>query len=341
MNSTSQELKEKVSTQSSFKNWLWPRFLVFPFLAIAAYPLFILEVGGDHWAVQSAWVIFLSYCWFCVSGSLHEAVHHTLFDSESANVWFGRILGLMIGIPYTVYKESHRRHHAYLNTSADYELWPYSDPGTSLAFRRVFVWVDLFFGVFTAPYIYGRIYYLKDPRLSSQVRRTIFWEYLAQVPYWMTFLGMVYFLCRRPDGTFIPFNPIWVLPLIISPMINTTRKFVEHIGLQSTDPILGTRTILPGNAISKLLCYFNFDIAVHGPHHRFPKAQHFELPARLKEYQTSHPELKVPIYSSYTSALISLLPLLWSFPATGNPEDISRQSNDKGDQIPWERTPHS
>ena len=339
MNSPLEETSEKSDSLFAFQRWVFPRFLLFPVLAVVTYPFFVLGTAGDHWMVQAIWVVFLSYCCFCIGGSLHEAVHHTLFKRVSMNVWFGRILGLIIGIPYTVYKESHRRHHAYLNTPADYELWPYSDPKRSLGFRRIFVWCDLFFGVFTAPYIYGRIYFRKDPRLSAKVRRVIFWEYVAQIPFWIVVLTAIYFLRSNADGTLIPFNPIWTLPLVISPMINTARKFVEHIGLRSTDPFLGTRTILPGNLLSKTLSYFNFDIAVHGPHHRYPRSRHYELPVKLKEYQAAHPGEKIPVYRSYTSAFFSLLPLLWTFPATGDSQVRPLQDDKEGDEIDWERAP--
>jgi len=338
MNSTTENISEQTVAQPVIGKWIGPRFLLFPFLAIAAYPFFILGAGGDHWAVQTIWVACLSYCWFCIGGSLHEAVHHTLFNREAINIWFGRALGLMIGIPYTVYKESHRRHHAYLNTADDYELWPYSDPKISLGFRRLFVWVDLFFGLFTAPFIYGRIYFLKDPRLSSKVRRVIFWEYMAQIPFSVLVVTLIYLMLRKPDGTFISFNPIWILPLLISPMINTARKFVEHLGLRSTNPLLGTRTILPGNPLTKILSYFNFDIAVHGPHHRYPKAKNYELPDKLKEYQLANPELNIPVYRSYTTAFFSLLPQLWRYPATGDLRSPPlNNSKDNNDEIGWEQ----
>ena len=44
------------------------------------------------------------------------------------SIWTGRLLGTMMFTPYTAYREVHIRHHAYLNTPRDWELWPYSDP---------------------------------------------------------------------------------------------------------------------------------------------------------------------------------------------------------------------
>lgn len=302
------------------------RFLAFPALAILLYPPFVMGYGGNHLIVQVTWVAVLTYCWFCVGGSFHESTHETLFRSSGANRWVGRMTGLLIGIPYTVYRETHRRHHACLNTPGDYELWPYSDPATSLGFRRVFVWLDLMFGIVTAPYIYGRIYFCNDPKLTRETRRTIFTEYLASAFFWTAIVvGIaVYGNARGFDSSH--FNPVWLLPMILSPVANTARKFVEHLGLTSDEPLLGTRTIVDGNPLSRFFRYLNFDISVHGPHHRYPKARHFELAPRLKQYQEQNPDQPMPVFHSYTAAVWDTLPCLWTNPATGNsttPESAS------------------
>jgi len=297
----------------------WLRFLAFPALAILLYPLFIMGYGGDHPLVRITWVIGLTYCWFCVGGSFHEFTHETLFRSPAANRWVGRMIGLLIGIPYTVYRESHRRHHACLNTPGDYELWPYSDPATSLGFRRTFVWLDLVLGIFTAPYIYGRIYFGKDPKLKPETRRIIFFEYITLVVFWTAVvIGLAMFGNAR-GFDWSQFDPIWLLPTLLSPVVNTVRKFVEHLGLTSDDPLLGTRTIVDGNLLSRFLRYLNFDIAVHGPHHRYPKVHHDELAPKLKQYRQQHPDLPIPVFHSYMAAVWDVLPYLWKNPATGAP----------------------
>ena len=321
--------------------WLdfWPRFLLFPSLAIALYPLFIMGWGGDAWWVTAGWVTLLTYCWFCVGGSFHEAAHQTLFRNPAINLWMGRVLGIMIGIPYTAYRETHRRHHAYLNTTGDYELWPYSDPRISLAFRRLFVWVDLAGGVITAPFIYGRIYWTGDRRLSPEVRRMITFEYLLMAIVWTAGLGLLVFAALRAGFRWEQFQFVWLLPLILSPVVNTVRKFVEHLGMTSTDPLLGTRTIAFGNLWTRLLNYFNFDIAVHGPHHRYPRAQHYELSPKLAEYQQAHPDENVPVFSSYLAAVRDMLPSLWTYPATGTHDDVSAlndQPSVESREIEWE-----
>lgn len=303
--------------------WIWPRFLLFPVLAIVAYPFFILGWGGTSWLATSLWVTSLTYCWFCVGGAFHEASHQTLFRSVAANIWYGRVLGWMIGIPYTVYRETHRRHHAYLNTPEDYELWPYCDPSCSLSFRRMFVWLDLLFGVVTAPYIYGRIYFLRDRRLSEKVRRVIFGEYLGQVGFWVL-LGTLLAAIILSLETAPEFRFAWLLPLLCSPMLNTARKFVEHLGMTSSDPFLGTRTVIPRFWPERILSYFNFDIAVHGPHHRYPRAHHYELVGKYRVYEALHLEAQQTHFDSYLTAWTDVLRFLWSAPQTG--EHIASQT---------------
>jgi len=308
------------------------RFLLFPTIALCGYPLMMMNVLGDHFLAHAAWVSLLTYSWYCVGGSLHEAVHHTLFSSKWKNVWYGRLLGWMIGIPYSVYRESHRRHHAYMNTPQDYELWPYSDPNASLSFRRLFVWLDLLLGVFTAPLIYSRIYLKNDLRLSAEVKRQITFEYLGLIPFWGAVCAGLYMFLKPELGQPWRLEAFWLLPLILSPTINTARKFVEHLGMESTDPVLGTRTVVCSNWIESWPSFFNFDIAVHGPHHRYPKAQHYELTDKLTEYQQSHPDVEVPVFRSYVSAFADVAWCLWANPKTGTHAVDDEQKNHRAEK---------
>ena len=337
MNKEIASTEHAVSGESSDRFWL--RFLLFPTLAITAYPLFIMGFGGTGWFPQTLWVVFLTYCWFCVGGAFHEAAHQTLFRNSEWNLWYGRLLGWMIGIPYSVYRETHRRHHAYLNTPDDYELWPYSDPSTSLMFRRFFVWVDLLFGVFTAPLIYGRIYFNHDERLSAKVRLTILLEYVGGILFWGALVSGIVVILSQQGVTWESFQLTWLLPLVLSPVMNTVRKFVEHLGLQDPDPFLGTRTVVSKNSIERMLSFFNFDIAIHGPHHRFPRAHHHQLEQKLREYQASHPDQNVPLFGSYLSAARDVLKCIWHAPQTGTHkvDKVASQMSHSTESDSWDR----
>lgn len=295
----------------------WLRFLMFPVLAFSLYPFFVAGVGGSGFAVQSIWVIFLSYCWFCVGGAFHEAAHETLFSSRLANRFAGIFIGSIVFIPLNAYRETHRLHHAYLNSSKDYEMWPYCDPKASLWFRRAFVIYDIVLGVASAPLIYGRIWLRQDSPLAPAVRRTISIEYLICLAFWGTAIATLLVYFSMTGRTWADFRIEWVLPLVLSSSANSVRKLVEHLGMPSTDPILGTRTIAGGNAYSRLCRYFNFNISVHGPHHRFPRLSYAELSPKLEQYRGQHPELQVPVFASYFAAFVNMLPSLRN-PASGD-----------------------
>jgi len=312
----------------------WPRFLLFPALASVGFVGFVSGVAGDGLFVRLGWTVVLGCCWACLAGSFHESVHQTMGRWRNANIWFGRVVGTVLGIPYSTYRETHIRHHAYMNTPDDYELWPYSDPSASLAFRRAFILFNFFGGVVSEPIVYGRIYFSRKSPLGAQARRTIRREYQAMAAIWGA-IGLL-LVALTVSGTidWHRFDPLWLLPFPIGAAINAIRKFVEHLGMESTDPLLGTRTILGNNWLTRLCSYFNFELDVHGPHHRFPKAPHFELESTLAEYQRTHPHAVVPVFTTYAAAVLNTIPCLWRNPGVGaNAVIQARQHGAAGDPV--------
>jgi fatty acid desaturase len=296
---------------------LWPRFLLFPVLALLAYVGILIYGPGGPWWVNALWVLGTAYCWFCLGGSFHEMAHQTLGQRPRLSVWTGRIIGTFMVIPYSVYRETHIRHHAYLNSPRDWELWPYSDPGASLWFRRLFVWFDVLLGVASAPVIYGRIAFSRNSPLNARTRRRIYREYAASAAFWGSIWAMVIWLSWR--GTIDPARtiPLWALPLWLAPVFGTLRKLTEHLGMSSYDPILGTRTVVGKNLVTRLCSYFNFELFVHGPHHRYPRTPHGRLVARLDEFRRERPENAVPLFGTYRAAFFDALPWLFRNPGVG------------------------
>lgn len=218
-----------------------------------------------------------------------------------------------MGVPYTVYRECHIRHHAYLNKPADWELWPYSDPQTSIAFRRVFAWLDLIFGFLVTPYIYGRIYFHKgSPLRSSDIRAAVRHEYVLIALFWGTILATVAWF-----GAWQGLLRVWVIPHLVAGVFQTGRKFTEHLGMASYDPLLGTRTVLGNNWWTRLCNHMNFDIFIHGPHHRHPRMAPGLLRNVMQEYQSANPAVVYPVYPSYWRATCSMLPYLLKNPGVG------------------------
>lgn len=250
---------------------------------------------------------------FCWTSALHEAAHQTLFKSRFLSVWSGRLLGTLMFTPYSAYRESHIRHHAYLNTPRDWELWPYSDPTASLAFRRAFVWFDVFCGIAAGPVIYGRIYFSgKSPIKSPQVRAAIRNEYFGIIAVW----GAIW--------TYTTITHQWpahllaiIAPMYLAAFAQTFRKFTEHLGMASFDPLQGTRTVLPRKWLLRLSSFLNFDIFIHGPHHRHPRLTHTTLEAKLAEYQQANPDVNYPAYDRYWKAMLAMAPSMFLNPGCG------------------------
>ena len=116
--------------------WFFVGAGIFVILLPAAMIAVGQGVGADNFWVAAALVAFTAAMMFCWTSALHEAAHQTLFRSRALSIWTGRLLGTLMFTPYTAYREVHIRHHAYLNSPRDWELWPYDDPRASLAFRR-------------------------------------------------------------------------------------------------------------------------------------------------------------------------------------------------------------
>ena len=289
-----------------------PRFIFAP---IGVFSIWALAVGwpSDHWIAWLGMTLLTSYVFFCWTSCFHEAVHHTLCGSKAFSVLVGRFIGTMIFVPYHVYRESHIRHHAYLNKSTDWELWPYSDPKASLWFRRIFCWLEIPFGMFTSPYVYGRLYFQKDsPMTNPETRRKVRNEYIAIVIAWSAVLATISW-----TGTWRQFLIAWVIPHALAGVYQTFRKFTEHLGMSSYDPLLGTRTVIGSGPITSLCTYLNFDIFVHGPHHRHPRYRHEALCDRMSRYEQEHPEHVYPVFTTYRGAILDLLPAILFNPGVG------------------------
>ncbi len=289
-----------------------PRLVCLPGGAIGLYFL-SFPWPADHWAVNAFWTVFTAYFLFCWTSCFHETVHQTLTRFKPVSIWLGRFLGTPIFVPYTVYRESHIRHHAYLNKPYDWELWPYASPECSKTFRRVFVWLDLFGGIVTGPIVYGRIYFHKDsPLKNPAIRRAIRNEYFFIVVFWGVIAAcMQYFDCWGD------FFRVWFMPMLVGSVMQTGRKLTEHLGMPSFDPMLGTRTVLGSNWLTRFGTFVNFDIFVHGPHHRHPRAAHNQLGQKMHDYMVNNPQTSYPVYQHYWQATWAMLPFLFTNPGCG------------------------
>lgn len=287
------------------------RFLFFPLQIVAmwfiAYPWPV-----DHWAVRVFWILVTSYFMFCWTSCFHETAHQTLFRSQRLSVMLGRVLGWLMFVPYTAYREAHIRHHAYMNKPNDWELWPYADPKASKRFRRAFVWLDVFAGAVAAPFVYGRIYFHPDSPLKPEQRRAVRWEYAGMICFWVAIFALATY-----------YQVLWALVLVyfvpqaLAGVYQNGRKLTEHLGMASYDPLEGTRTVVGANPITRISTFLNFDIFVHGPHHRHPRVSHDQLEQLTLQYMADARAQGMRVYPTYASAVREMLPWMLKNPGVG------------------------
>ena len=287
------------------------RFYFFPF-QIAAMVLIAYPWPVDHWSVRAFWILVTSYFMFCWTSCFHETAHQTLFQSQRLSVLLGRVLGWLMFVPYTAYRETHIRHHAYLNKPSDWELWPYADPNAPKWFRHLFVWFDLLGGIAAAPVIYGRIFFHPQSPLTPEQRQAVRWEYLGMICLWGTILAVVAYF-----GSWWALLLVWVVPHSLAGMYQNGRKLTEHLGMKSYDPLLGTRTVVGHNFVTRLCTFLNFDIFVHGPHHRHPRVSHDQLEHLTEQYLAADGCENLPVYGTYAGAARDMVPWMFVNPGVG------------------------
>lgn len=86
------------------------RMLAFPFIAVIGQAVWMWFFDPtDVWA-SAVWIPVLAYCWFCIGGLSHEVVHENLPIGNRTGHIAARVIGVLLWIPYSVYREVHMRH---------------------------------------------------------------------------------------------------------------------------------------------------------------------------------------------------------------------------------------
>lgn len=254
----------------------------------------------DHWAwyvLVVAWLAYFQHAWMTI---FHEDAHYALYRGKSHNVRNGTIVGTLLMVPFSVYRQVHIRHHSRMSLPEDWELWPYCDPSKSLRFRRIFLFFDIFFGLLLGPYIYGRIYFVKDsPIRDPKLRRRIALEYLLIVAFWGSILALVAYL-----GAWWFFARIYLIPAYVTGIVQTIRKLTEHLGLPAGDAMHGARTVVTRGPVGRAFSYTSFHIASHGLHHLFPQMPHDNLE---KAFELKREENRdAPVFPSHFRAMLDM-----------------------------------
>lgn len=252
-------------------------------------------------ALVALWLAYFQNCWTLI---FHEDAHLTLYKARWHNVMNGTIVGTLLLVPFTAYRQVHIRHHNRMNSPEDWELWPYTDPSKSLTFRRFFAIFDMVLGLWAGPYIYGRIFYAKGtPLKDPALRRRIAFEYALMAVFWIGLIALVAWF-----GWWREFLLAYLLPAWLTGLFQTGRKFTEHLGLPAGNAMSGARTVVADGPLASFAGWTSFHISQHGLHHKYPQMPHGNL---RKAYHAFEEEAHAgPIFPNYWAAVCDMLPHL-------------------------------
>ncbi len=247
------------------------------------------------------WLAYFQHCWTII---FHEDAHFSLYPKARwHNVFNGTIIGTLLMIPFSVFRQVHIRHHNKMNTPDDEELWPYVTPTCSLAFRRAFLVFDVLLGLWAAPFIYNRVFFIRNsPIRDPKLRRRIWFEFAGIAAFWTTLVGLVAYY-----GVWYQFALAYLIPAWLTGMIQTVRKLTEHLGLPAGDAMTGARTVMSSGLLGRFVAETSFHIEAHGLHHKYPQMPHMNLERAMEVTQNSAPEL---VFPNYWRAIRDMIPHL-------------------------------
>ena len=289
---------EKSATTHEGRSWrsfvFWLGLLVMVFGTGGLVTVSLLQ----GWIWLSVPLVFLMAHW--MHGHLvafHEAAHSLLAPRRGLNDFLGFLIGLFSFMSLSLYRATHRWHHAYLASERDEELWPFVDATVPLWKRRLAAFLELNFGLFYTPFLFLRSFFrpgslVRNPR----IRRRIWAELALMALFWSAIVAGVAWW-----NVWSFFVALYLIPAFLAGNMQSWRKYVEHMGLTGDTPLTATRTIFPrgtlGHAVSVSLLHEPY----HGIHHVHSQVPHDALPALAPGLEASWPQ-DAPPFRSYWQA---------------------------------------
>jgi fatty acid desaturase len=268
-------LSEVAIWATVFAGWLW---LTVPLVLVTAHLMHGLLIG------------------------FHEASHGLLRKSRRLNEFDGVLIGIFSFLPFSLYRVVHQRHHMFLATEKDTELWPFVLPRAPRWARRLAAFLELTVGLFYSPLIFLRVLLQREsPIRSRKVRRRIWLELGLSFVTWIAVLAAFAFW-----GGWKYFLWLYLVPAVIAANLQSWRKYVEHLGLTGNTVNSSTRSIVPRSWLGHLFAYTLLHEPYHGVHHENAGLPHQFLPQFTAILTPKEPGELAP-FMSYRQALPDLI----------------------------------
>lgn len=295
--------REEIARLHAFERWparnSGPMQVALVGLAVASAACWLMPAYRP--ALLLVWPAY-GYVLWQFTLAFHDASHGRFHPVRWVNELFGHGVGTFSFLPLAVYRHAHARHHAYIGTARDPELWPFTIPGAPRAVRVMAAMVEIVLG-----FVYTPLLFLRDAvvgGLSARERREVALGYAACAVVWGAILAAVY-----QFRAWELFAVAVVVPFAIAGAIQTLNKFTQHLGLQGRSVLGLTRTVVDQRRYAALVSSSILHNDSHGTHHRYAKIPHYHLP-EATPYALAGSREACPVFPSVAAALLDMLPCL-------------------------------
>ena len=236
--------------------------------------------------------------------AFHDMAHGTWHPNSRKNEMMGLFVGTIIMVPLSVYRYAHSRHHAYMSTEKDPELWPFVDTSKPRWARLLAACLEISLGYFYTPFLFLRSVLVAE-KIPEVNRRRLAGEYALIIASWSAALTAVTYL-----GMWEAFLVSFMGPLLVAGSYQTLNKYTEHMGLFGNCVLSGTRSVDDKRQLGKLFSKSIQYVDHHGAHHRYARIPHYNLPAATPYVYDEKTFEEAPIYPTYRAAFFDMLKTL-------------------------------
>lgn len=293
--------RQEIAELHAFKHWparkLWP--LIFFTLALTAAAA---DLPYEYWPLYLLIWPALGTLLFLFVIAFHDASHDRLHPVHWINEVFGHVVGTISLVPLDVYRHAHARHHAYLSTRQDPEMWPFNVPGTPRALRVLAAAGEIALGIVYSPFLFLRSVLQGD--LAAGESRLIVRGYLLCAVVW----GALFAITDHYSSWWLLAATL-VIPMAISGVLQTLNKYTQHMGLHGHTVLGLTRTVVDEHEAAEIVSSTMFYNDYHGTHHRYAKIPYYNLPAATP-YTLAGADEFCPVYPNLAYAFFAMLPHL-------------------------------
>lgn len=261
-------------------------------------------------AWQAGWWLVTVGAWCAIAWLDHAALtrlHEAAHGGLSRRRWLNEAQGIAIGTvsltPLSVYRYVHARHHAHLGRERDPEFWPYNLPWTPRWVRIVYAWSELVGGWLLTPVLYSVRTAASWRLVPRHQRARLVAEWLLLIGAWSAVLAII-----GIRGWWEPFVVAHLVPAWLAGIMQTIRKFTEHLGMFGDGIFAMTRHVIYRGPVGRAASTSQLHVEHHAVHHRYARIPYGYLPEATSIALDETPAPR--IFRNHVEATLDMVPHL-------------------------------